>query len=474
MVEQLRELRDQHGFDVTAIVSGESGGLIEKLRIEEIPYHSHDFGFGGIADIWALPSKIIGLAKLFRRERFDIVQTHLFHSMVIGRLAAWLADVPVRLAMIAGPFHLEAPIPRWIDRWTCWMDNVLIGSCKFTNDLYRSMGVRNERLALVYYGPDEEKFDLHETKPAAIREEYGWAPNTPLIGMIAYFYPPLYASRWTPPALHNRAIKGHEYLIRAVPTILAEFPDAKVLLVGSGWGDAGDEHMRAMQNLVASLGLEHSVIFTGFRSDVHNILRTLSVSVQPSLNENLGGTIEALLMECPLVAASVGGMVDSVLDGQTGVLVEPADADSLATGILRLLRRPDQAQAFAKNGRQLMLERFTLSRTAADLNRLYRLHLEQRREDHLGYRLWVTVGRAFVGTPVVSTLALRLMIVESYLLPAWEAGWRPWNMQKSLRKARLAPYYLYGWVRKCLTGTSALRAWDRAFPTIKTVLGIGR
>ncbi|MFN8517350.1 MAG: glycosyltransferase, partial [Chloroflexia bacterium] len=307
MVEQLRDLRDRHGFDVTAIVSGESGGLIEKLRAEGIPFHAHDFGFNGLADLVSLPAKIAGLARLFRRERFDVVQTHLFHSMVIGRLAAWFADVPVRLAMIAGPFHLEALTPRWIDRWTCWMETAIIGSCQFTNDLYRGMGVPEEHLALIYYGPDESKFDLEQATPAAIRAEYGWAADTPLVGMIAYFYPPLFPSRWTPPVLHGRAIKGHEFLIRAVPAILAEFPNAKVLLVGSGWGEAGEEHMRAMQELVAALGLQESVIFTGFRSDVQSILRDLDVAVQPSLNENLGGTIESLLMECPLVATRVGG-----------------------------------------------------------------------------------------------------------------------------------------------------------------------
>src|SRR5438552_2278304 len=106
--EQLRDLRNKYGFAVTAIVPNSEGSLVDKLRTAGIPFHVRSFGSTSLSDIWTLPFKVIGLARLFRRERFDVVQTHLFRSMVMGRLAAWLADVPVRLAMIAGPYHLEA------------------------------------------------------------------------------------------------------------------------------------------------------------------------------------------------------------------------------------------------------------------------------------------------------------------------------------------------------------------------------
>ena len=66
-----------------------------------------------------------------------------------------------------------------------------------------------------------------------------------------------------------------------------------------------------------------AVAFTGFRSDVADILADINISVQASLSENLGGTIESLLLERPLVATRVGGMVDSVHDGVTGLLVPP-------------------------------------------------------------------------------------------------------------------------------------------------------
>src|SRR5262249_42210726 len=138
--EQLRDLRDDHGFEVAAILNGEHGALVDRLRSAGIPVHAVDFDFTSNADLLGLPRKVLRLCRLLRREKFDIIQTRLFHSMVIGRIAAWFADAPVRLSMIAGPFHLEAYTPRWIDRLTCWTDTMTIASCEYTRSLYRAMG----------------------------------------------------------------------------------------------------------------------------------------------------------------------------------------------------------------------------------------------------------------------------------------------------------------------------------------------
>jgi glycosyltransferase involved in cell wall biosynthesis len=239
--------------------------------------------------------------------------------------------------------------------------------------------------------------------------------------MVAYFYPPWRSSGLTPPHINGRGIKGHEYLIKAAPAILAEFPTAKLLLIGSPFNEDGQRYMDELKELVSRLGLQESIIFTGFRSDINNVLRALDVSVQPSLNENLGGTIEALLMECPLVATRVGGMVDSVRDGETGVLVEPADPDELARGILQLLRDPDRARLMGRAGRKLMLERFTLSHTVRDLSELYDKLLQRGGDARRKYRLWVSCCRLIALLPISAYLALRL-ITEIYALHVWDAA----------------------------------------------------
>ena len=204
-----------------------------------------------------------------RRERFDVIQTHLFHSMVLGRIAAWFADVPVRFSMIAGPFHLEAYTPRWIDRYTCWIDTTTIASCEYTRTLYRRMGVPEGRLAVIYYGPDETKFDPSTTIPANLRAEFGWATDSPLIGMVAYFYPGTSSQPLDTASVWDRSVKSQEDLIRAAPHVLREFPQAKFLLIGSGWEEGGRAYLSRMQELVTELGLDQSVIFTGLQDRRH-------------------------------------------------------------------------------------------------------------------------------------------------------------------------------------------------------------
>lgn len=437
--EQLRDLRDRFGYDVTVILNGTTGALVDRFRVAGIRVLVSDFQFLGSGDLFALPKKIRDLARLLERERFDVVQTHLFHSMVIGRIAAWLADVPVRLSMVAGPFHLEAYTPRWIDASTQWMDTALIPSCEFSRELYISMGVRTERLHVIYYGPDETRFEPSRHPASDLRKEYGFPQAAPLIGMIAYFYPELGVNRWTPPAVQGRPVKCQADLIRAMPRVLEEFPDAKLLLVGSGWEEGGRQYLAKMQLLVTELGLADSIKFTGFREDIPSLLKELDVAVQASLSENLGGSIEGLLMECPMVATRVGGLVDSVIDGQTGVLVAPGEPAALAGGILALLRDPIAARNMGRRGRDLMLEKFTLRKTVEDEDGLYRT---LREKTSAGYRPFYRLLRSITGCGVGAYLVARYTVLDRYLLPAWDAGWRPWHFvtlrRRILRVVNLA------------------------------------
>lgn len=416
MVQQLRELRDQHGYDVTAIIAEGEGNLRQRLREANIPFHETTFrgGSGSPRAFLDLPYSIWKLARLLRRERFDIVQSHVFFTMLVARPAAWLADVPIRLAMLASPYHLEAYTSRWIDQATWWMETFIIPSCEFSVRLCREIGVPQNRLALIYYSADENDFDPESVAPANIRDQYGWPADTLIISQVAYFYPRLPRCRWVPEATAGLGGKGHEDLVNAAPIVLSEFPNAKFLLVGSGWGEAGESYLQEIKDLVSRKGLQESVVFSGYRPDANAVLRDSNVTVQASLSENLGGTIEGLLMECPMVVTRVGGMPDAVRDNKTGLLVNPRDPQDLARGILQQLRHPEAARTMAKAGRQWMLERFTLTRTASDLAELYGRLLANRKRRWF-YNPAVSAGRLLLGLPIFAYMAFRLIVVDIFL-----------------------------------------------------------
>src|SRR5260370_14618866 len=239
-----------------------------------------------------MPFAIVALERILRRERCDVVQNHIFTSMAIGRLGAWLADVPVRTAMIAGPFHLQAYTSRWMERFTCWMENKLIPAGGKSAELLHEMNVPEKYVGpTIYYSADERKFDPQNIAPANIRADFGWPQDTPLIAHVAHFYARLSVGRWVPSDVQSRAIKGHEEIVKAAPIILREFPAAKFLLVGSGWGKHGEAYQEEIKDLIRKMGLESSVVLLGFRTDANRILRAADIALQPSLNECFGATI---------------------------------------------------------------------------------------------------------------------------------------------------------------------------------------
>ena len=420
--DQLERLRDEHGCDVHVVLGGESGPTVDLFRAAGIPVKSLDFTLMRMRSFFSFPFRILSLAIWMRRQRFDVVQSHVIQSTIFARPAAWLADVPVRLVMVTGPFYMQAPSTRRMERETVFMETGVIPSCELTARLYRESGVP-ERLILptLYYGPRPEQWDPERAKPAGIRRELGFADDTPLIGSVAVFYPRCGTSSFVPPEAHNRHIKGHEELIGAMPLILQSFPDAKLLLIGKGWGPAGAGAEAELRELVREKGLEDSVIFTGYRSDIASLYRDLDVSVQASLNENLGGTVESLLMARPTVATRVGGMVDSVVDGETGLLAEPGDPKSLADAILRMLRDPDMARALGAAGRKRMLEGFTLSTTVQGLAGLY----AEKRAGAPAFRLHRSIGRlaiaAILHVPVVGRALLVDMFLQFVLPNLWHS-----------------------------------------------------
>jgi glycosyltransferase involved in cell wall biosynthesis/lipopolysaccharide/colanic/teichoic acid biosynthesis glycosyltransferase len=397
MAEQLRELKSL-GHSVASIIP-EEGDLSKKLDSFGVHHCFHKIGFP-----WhsrqALPSlkNIYSLAKHFTIERYDVVHHHLYPSMIVSRFAAWIADVPVRLSMIPGPFYMDAEIPQAVELGSCWMDSRVIVSCTYSGQQYRAAGVPATNLELVYYGADESNFSPTnfdaESARSRLIEELELDEDVLLVGMVAYFYAPLTESRHYPKSVWNKSMKGHETLIEAVPQILSVCPKARFLFVGDGWGEPGQKLMEDLKASVAAKGLSKYIHFVGHRENVPEILSSLSVSLQLSRSENLGGTIESLLMSRPLVATRVGGMVDSVRHEQTGLLVEMDNTEELAAAISRLLGDAEFAQRLGNSGRELMLNEFSLKSTVRKLNELYQQCYSETQ--HSGYRWHVIAWRSLI------------------------------------------------------------------------------
>lgn len=381
------------GHEVEVIIPSLDGTIAPALARDGIRVHT------AALDVLAGPRSIdrlrtiARLVRLLRRLRPDVVHSHIINSVITARLASWIADVPLRFAGNASPLTLESDLLRTLEIGTAFCDTLTIASCSYTRVLFARYGIPDAQCATVYYGPDHTPFDPAVADGARVRRELGIEEGTPLVGMVAYFYPPSKSVAVMGPRFAGRGLKGHDVLLRAVPAIRAAVPGARLVLVGGGWGAEGAAFQTEMKQLARQLGIEHAVIFTGDRTDVADLLASFDVSVQASLIDNLGGTIESLLMARPLVVSDIPGFADTVVADETGVLVPPDDPAALAAGITRLLRDRDLARRLGENGRRRMLARFTAARAASDLEALFSRHSE-RAATH--YRVVTMLWRACV------------------------------------------------------------------------------
>jgi glycosyltransferase involved in cell wall biosynthesis len=167
--------------------------------------------------------------------------------------------------------------------------------------------------------------------------------------------------------------KGVKYLIDALPQILLEYPDAKLLLVGNG------EQKTFLEKRIQTLGIANSVQFLGNVSadTLYSLYRKAGIYVQPSLYEPCAISIlEAMGMGKAVVATSVGGIPELITDGKEGLLVDPKNSLQLAEGVKTIFSSASRRIEFAKNARKKVESKFTWKAIARKTLDLYEDMLE--------------------------------------------------------------------------------------------------
>jgi dihydroflavonol-4-reductase len=152
-----------------------------------------------------------------------------------------------------------------------------------------------------------------------LRRRYGLSDDALIVGAVSRFFP----------------LSGTRYLLDAFPRVRAAVPSARLLVVGEGAERA------SLEAQAVRLGISPFVIFAGMRDDIAAHLRLCDVAVVSSTDDGLSlAGMEALSAGVPLIATRVPGLSQIVRDGENGLLVPPADADALASAIIRVLRNP--------------------------------------------------------------------------------------------------------------------------------------
>lgn len=300
---------------------------------------------------WDMVS-ILQLAWFMRWEKIHIVHTSLYTSNTFGRIAAILARVPVIMAWEQGQILGEVPLRHCkADKVLSQWSDCIVACCQAAKEaIMKKEGIPAEKIRVIYNCVNVAKFTA-AVPAAAIRSEFGIGEDDIMIGNVA--------------TLANE-IKGQEYLIRAMPRIVDVFPKARLLLVGEG------PSKEYFLELIKSLHLQGRVIVAGFRKDVPALVNIFDLYVCSSLREALSiAVLEAMALKKPVIATRVGGLLELVVENQTGHFVPAQDAESIAQAAIALLGNRQKMRQMGEAGFERARTKFTSDLIVKEMEALY-------------------------------------------------------------------------------------------------------
>jgi glycosyltransferase involved in cell wall biosynthesis len=336
-------------------------GLLEKFR-PDLP-----------GDVEAVPLSFLspfqaGAAVRFARvlldRDVDIVHSHMFGASLAASPVARLCRIPVTVETAhvrehwrKGWFKSKYFADRVAGRFVSDYIAVSKATGKYLTEEKR-LPVR--KVTVIPNGCDVAVFHPGNTPRVNLRGRLGLNENDPVLVVSARLEPQ----------------KGHRILLEALPSVLRDFPNVKIVCLGEGQLRGDLEHR------TRTLGLSRTVFFVGYESNVTDWLALAEFTILPSFYEGLPlSAIESLAAGRTVVATAVDGTSEVVIDRQTGLTVPPGNACLLAESIKTLLRDSDLRRNLAARGRQWVEQKFSQDQQVRQTERLYVRALARGRRD---------------------------------------------------------------------------------------------
>ena len=294
------------------------------------------------------------LARVLRDRHIDLLHSHQFRASLLASPMGWLCRVPVivetphlreawRKGWLKGSFILDRMVGHCIDYYIA----VSEANARYLVDEKR---LPSRKVVVIHNGIDLGRFSPAHNAPVGMARGLGFADDDPVLVVLARLDPQ----------------KGHSTLLKALPSVRREFPKLRVVCVGEG-------ALRSMiEQQTRESGLQESVRFVGYQSNPADWLALADFTVLPSHFEGLPiAAIESLAMGKAMVATSVDGTPEVVVDGKTGLTVPPGDPAALAEAICRLLCDPELRQRLGRAGWDWVKQRFSQEEQVRKTGELY-------------------------------------------------------------------------------------------------------
>lgn len=340
MTELIRRL-DARRYRVHAVCFRREGAWLP--RVVERAASVVDFPIRGFARPSTL-RQAVRFARWCRRERIAAVHTCDFYSNVFGLPAALLAGVRVRIGSRRelNPDKSDRQIR--LQRLAYRCATRVVANSPSAATVLAAEGLEAARVTVIPNGLDSARYADRPGRDAIRR-----------VVCVANLRPE----------------KNHETLIGAAALLKARCPGLRYRIVGGG------SRRAALETLARDRGVADVVEFAGHRDDIPAELREADVFVLPSRSEAFPNSVlEAMAAGLPVVASAVGGLLDLVEHGRTGLLVPPADPEALADALHRLYAEPARAHALGDAARREAGLRYSFERMVGAFQALYESELE--------------------------------------------------------------------------------------------------
>lgn len=352
---------DRGRFEVS-LVAGSGGFLdaealgIPDARVRLVPYLKHS-----ISPAWDL-SALLRLRARFKHDRIDLLHTHSSKAGILGRLAAFLAGVPVIVHTVHGwSFNPTQPAAVrlayiGLERLAAALTDRLVVVAAVNRDKGLALGIgRRERYRVVHSGIDMETFRVPRVPRAVMRRSLGFTPGHIVVGTLACLKPQ----------------KAPLDFVRAAAAAHAR--DARLRFVIAGDGELRPQ----VEALVQELGLQGVLKLLGWRRDVVDLLHAMDLFLLTSLYEGLPrAVLQAMAAGIPVVATAVDGTPEVIEDQRSGLLVPPASPEAAARAVLDLATKGVLRRTCVAGARRRLTESFDVRRMVRDLDGLYLSLLE--------------------------------------------------------------------------------------------------
>lgn len=337
------------GIDVTIVCNMDAE--YEKRLKEEFPFvHTYPMPFPRGINVLGSIKSIRLLSKLFKKEKFDMVQYSTPNASMYGAVASKLAKIPVRLYCQWGMVYvtmggIKRKIFKTIERMICRFSTQIQPDSRGNLEFCRKEGLYDEKKSLILWngsakGLDLTAFDVSKKAEYAkeIKEKYNIPDDALVLGFVGRL---------------GRE-KGCNELFTAFKALKEQFPTLKLLFVGPI-----EKEDTIEPELLAYFRECDDIIKTGRVTNVEKYTSAMDVFVLPSYREGFGmSVIEASAMEVPVVVTKYPGPSSAMEEGVTGISVPVKDSDALTIAVADLLENREKSIAMGRAGRTFVEQNF--------------------------------------------------------------------------------------------------------------------